>query len=290
MRPQTIQIYLPFGDPQGIRVGEITTRTVQVFDVPRNEITAFFDSPESDQVAVYYLFGDESGDSRTQCYVGQTSSSRKRFKEHLATKAFWSRALVAVSRTNTQTDTHARFLEWKSIQAGNESGRFALENGNAGSRPHTPAPLEAECEEIFDTIDTLLSTLGFPLFKPLATAAPKATDLLVFCKGRGADAKGIYSSAGLTVFKGSRCSVTATNKATPPSLHARRAKLIEDGTLVLEGDVPVFSRDALLKTPSGASQIVMYRRTNGWTEWRTKDGTTLNDATGRSDGQGEIEE
>lgn len=59
MRPQTIQIFLPFADPQGIRVAEITTRTVQVFDVPRSEIAAFFDMPESGQVAVYYLFGDE---------------------------------------------------------------------------------------------------------------------------------------------------------------------------------------------------------------------------------------
>jgi hypothetical protein len=226
MRPQTIQIYLPFGDPQGIRVAEITTRTVQVFDVPRNETAAFFETPESD-------------------------------------------------------------LEWKSIKAGNESGRYALENGTAGSRPHTPAPLEAECEEIFDTIDTLLSTLGFPLFKPLATRAPKPTDLLVFCKGRGAEAKGVYSSDGLTVFKGSRCAAKPTNKATPPSLHARRAKLIEDGTLVLESEVPVFARDTLFKTPSGAADVVMFRSANGWTEWRTEDGTKLNDATGRSGGQGE---
>jgi hypothetical protein len=290
MRPQTIQIYLPFGDPRGLRVAEITTRTVQVFDVPRNEVASFVNMPESAQVAVYYLFGDEGDDTRARCYVGQTSSSRQRFKEHLAGKAFWSRALVAVSRTNSQTDTHARFLEWKSIQVGNEAGRYALENGNAGSRPHTPAPLEAECEEIFDSIDTLLSTLGFPLFKPLATMAPKPTDLLVFCKGRGADARGVYSSDGLTVFKGSRCAVKPTNKATPPPVHARRAKLVEDGALVLEDGVPVFARDTLFSAPSTAAMVVMFRNANGWMEWKTDDGSTLNDASGRSGEQGEVGE
>lgn len=282
MRPQTIQIYLPFGDPQRMRVAEITTRTVQVFDVPRNEIPSFSEMPESERVAVYYLFGDEGGDTRIQCYVGQTSSCRQRFRDHLASKAFWSRALVTVSRTNTLTDTHARFLEWKSIQAGYESGRFTLENGNTGSRPHTPAPLEAECDEIFDTIDTLISTLGFPLFKPLATAAPKPTDHLVFCKARGADAKGVYSSDGLTVFKGSMCAQKPTNKASPQSLHARRSKLIEDGTLVMKSGVPVFARDTLFNAPSTAAMIVMFRNANGWVEWKTKNGTTLNDATGRS--------
>ena len=34
--PKTIQIYLPGGDPRGIRVAEITTRIVQVIEVPRS--------------------------------------------------------------------------------------------------------------------------------------------------------------------------------------------------------------------------------------------------------------
>ncbi len=290
MRPLTIQIYLPFGDPQGIRVAEITTRTVQAFDVPRSEIAAFFDMPESNQVAVYYLFGDEAEDRRTQCYIGQTSSARQRFKEHLAQKAFWSRALIAVSRTNTKTDTHARYLEWKSIQQGNESGRYALENGNAGSRPHTPAPLQAECEEIFDTIGTLLATLGFPLFQPLATAAPKSSDLIVHCKARGADAKGVYGSDGLTVFKGSKCAPLPTEKATSDPLRLRRNRLVEDGTLDVVDGIIEFTRDTLFKTPSGAAQIVLFRSANGWVEWRTQTGTTLADATGRQTEQAGGEE
>lgn len=281
MRPLTIQIYLPFGDPQGIRVAEITTRTVQVFDVPRSEIAAFFAMPEANQVAVYYLFGDESEDRRTQCYIGQTNSVRQRFKEHLAQKAFWSRALIAVSRTNTKTDTHARYLEWRSIQQGNEAGRYALENGNAGSRPHTPAPLQAECEEIFDTIGTLLATLGFPLFQPLATAAPKSTDLMVHCQARGAEAKGVYGSDGLTVFKGSTCAPLPTEKATSHTLRLRRNRLVEDGTLAVVDGITEFTRDTLFKTPSGAAQVVLFRSANGWVEWKTQTGMTLAEATGR---------
>ncbi len=287
MRPLTIQIYLPFGDPQGIRVAEITTRTVQVFDVPRNEIAAFFAMPEANQVAVYYLFGDEAEDRRTQCYIGQTNAVRQRFKDHLAQKAFWSRALIAVSRTNTQTDTHARYLEWRSIQRGYEASRYALENGNAGSRPHTPAPLQAECEEIFETIGTLLATLGFPLFQPLATAAPKSTDLTVYCQRRGADAKGIYSSDGLTVFKGSTCASDPTPKATDKNLRDRRTRLLKEGTLAIEDHAIVFTRDTHFKTPSGAADVVLFTSTNGWTEWKTETGMTLGEATGRGVNTGE---
>ena len=281
MRPQTIQIFLPFGDPQGIRVAEITTRTVQVFDVPRSEIDAFFDMPESDQVAVYYLFGEETEDSRTKCYIGQTGSTRQRFKEHLNKKSFWTRALIAVSRTNTKTATHASYLEWKSIREANEANRYTIENEKSGSRTHTPAPLQAECEEIFETISTLLSTLGFPLFRKLATEVQNPNDHVVFCKGRGADANGIYSTDGLTVTKGSKCALKPTEKATPNSIFTRRERMIQDGTLAVVDGVLTFTRDTLFKTPSGAADVILFRSANGWTEWKTQAGIALNEATGR---------
>ena len=53
--PKTIQIFLPGGDPQGIRVAEITTRIVQVIEVPRSLLPDFLKMQESDQVALYFL-------------------------------------------------------------------------------------------------------------------------------------------------------------------------------------------------------------------------------------------
>ncbi len=56
-RAKTIQIFLPGGDPRGIRVAEITTRIVQVLEVPRSLLPEFLKMPESEQVALYVLFG-----------------------------------------------------------------------------------------------------------------------------------------------------------------------------------------------------------------------------------------
>lgn len=58
MTPKTIQIFLPGGDPRGIRVAEITTRIVQVIEIPRSLLPDFLKMPESDQVALYFLFGE----------------------------------------------------------------------------------------------------------------------------------------------------------------------------------------------------------------------------------------
>ena len=39
--PKTIQIFLPSGEPHGIRIAEITTRIVQVIEVPRSLLSSF---------------------------------------------------------------------------------------------------------------------------------------------------------------------------------------------------------------------------------------------------------
>jgi hypothetical protein len=102
--PQTIQIYLPQGDPAGIRMAEITTRTVRVFEVPRPLLRDFRDMPESKQVAVYFLFGSSSS-GLPSCYIGQTGSVGDRIKQHSDKKDFWDRALFF---RESGTDARAR--------------------------------------------------------------------------------------------------------------------------------------------------------------------------------------
>ena len=140
---KTIQIYLPGGDPRGIRVAEITTHIVQVIEVPRSQIKAFLEMPElleNSPVAVYFLFG-ATEDGQDQVYIGQTGNIRMRLNDHNAKKDFWQRALILVTTNRNFTQTHALFLEWYCLQEAAKAERYRCENGNAGSRPHTPAPL-----------------------------------------------------------------------------------------------------------------------------------------------------
>src|SRR3546814_18921870 len=75
-RPQTIQIFLPSGDPQGIRTAEITTRIVRMIEVPRSLLSEFFRMPEAEQVGVYFLFGEDEQDGAPKAYIGQTGTLR----------------------------------------------------------------------------------------------------------------------------------------------------------------------------------------------------------------------
>ena len=124
--PKTIQIYLPGGDPRGIRVAELTTRIVQVIEVPRSLLPTFLAMPESTQVAVYFLVGESDDGTERRVYVGQSGDLPTRLKDHNKAKPFWQRALVMVSRTHSLTQTHALFLEWHSLQAIRAAGFCAV--------------------------------------------------------------------------------------------------------------------------------------------------------------------
>ena len=187
-RPQTIQIFLPSGDPRGMRVAEITTRIVRVIEVPRSQLGDFLRMPEAQQVGVYFLMGELSEAGMPRTYIGQSGNVGKRLEQHHQNKDFWNRAFVVISLTNSLTQTHGLFLEWLAIAEATKAGRYGLENGNTGSQPYTPAPLQADCHEIHETAATLLATLGQPIFEPL-TSAPTAKGIveLFYCKGSGAD-------------------------------------------------------------------------------------------------------
>lgn len=275
-RPKTIQIYLPGGDPRGIRVAEITTRIVQVIEVPRSLLADFLKMPESDQVAVYFLIGQADDDAEPRVYVGQTGDLRERLGRHNRLKDFWERALVLISRTNSLTQTHALFLEWHCLQAVRAAGRYQDENGTACTRPHTPAPLEADCMEIFETGHALLATLGYPLFDPVGLSGGTAGEAEIFlCSASGSEGRGRYTPEGFVVLQGStgRRDVVKSLVGTP---HERaRTNLLSAGVLRVVGDRVVFQRDHLFRTPSGAAIALLGRTANGWLEWRSPEGHTL---------------
>ena len=283
LRPQTIQIFLPTGDPRGMRVAEITTRIVRVIEVPRSQLADFLKLPESQQVGVYFLMGDLSDAGLPRAYVGQSGNVGNRLIQHNQNKDFWNRALVVISLTNSLTQTHAMFLEWFAIAEATKAGRYSLENGNTGSQPYTPAPLQADCYEIHETAATLLATLGQPVFEPLTQTAttsngkPQPAELF-YCKGPDANGVGEYTSEGFVVLKGSTARVGNVASIQGSSQERFREQLVTDGVLQLQGTQYVFTRDYLFTSPSMAAIAVLGRSANGWMEWKTDKGQTLDGA------------
>ncbi len=276
--PKTIQIFLPGGDPQGIRVAELTTRIVQVIEVPRSLLPDFLAMPESGQVALYFLVRETEDEAEPRVYIGQTGDLRSRLTTHNKEKEFWQRVLVLISRTNSLTQTHSLFLEWYCLQATKKAGRYQAENGNSGSKPHTPAPLEADCLEIFETGRTILATLGYPIFDPVAkheSMEGRAEEF--FCTAAGTNAKGLYTPEGFVVLKDSIGRKANVTSILGTSSERFRIKLVEAGVMRESGEMVVFTKDHLFKSPSMAAIAVLGRTANGWETWKRADGKTLDE-------------
>ncbi|RCN59119.1 GIY-YIG nuclease family protein [Acidiferrobacter thiooxydans] len=275
-RPQTIQIFLPSGDPQGLRVAEITTRIVRVIEVPRSLLADFLKMPEAQQVGVYYLVGPAEEGEGALLYIGQSGAVGTRLAQHNENKDFWNRALVAVSLTNSLTQTHALFLEWLGIRDAKNAGRYALDNGNAGARPHTPAPLEADCHEIQDTVRVLLATLGYPVFDAVGKSATKDSAEEFFCRANGVEGRGLYTPEGFVLLKGSTGRRESMSSLQGTVYEHVRGRLIESGVLRVEGDRIVVTRDYVFSSPSRAAVVLLGYSANGWQVWKNAAGRTLN--------------
>lgn len=288
---RTIQIFLPSGNPAEIQVAELTTGVVQLIEVPRKLMHEFLAMRQAQQVGVYFLVGEDAQTGKSAVYIGQSGTVGRRLDEHHQVNKFdWTHALVAVSLKEGFTGTHVLHLEWQCIQQANEAQRYTVLNGNAGSKPHTPLPLEADCIDYFQSIRMLLSTLGQRFLVNLAVhvAAPVVASSVVAdtsadelvkefrCGNKeGVAATGQYTAEGMVVLKGSRARREVAPSFEGMSAHKRRALLIGDGSLRLDGNSYVFSKDVEFGSPSGAADVVLGRASNGWVEWKDARGVTL---------------
>ena len=127
---------------------------------------------QSSQVGVYFLIGEDTEDGDRLVYVGQTPArpSSPADRPQPEEGFLGAETEPRVGLQNQQPHADPRSVPGVACPpADSGAGRFADENGNSGSRPHTPAPLEAECFEVFETGSVLVSSLGYPLFDPVAS-------------------------------------------------------------------------------------------------------------------------
>lgn len=275
---KTIQIYLPDGNPRGIKVADITSRTVQTALIPRAQLDYACERPEITNVGVYFLVGDASEGQRPLVYVGEAEQCATRLKQHNKEKEFWSTALVVVSKTHHFTKTHVKYLEWHCHEQVQRVGRYRLDNPNIPTKPHTSEPMESDLLDNFDTLKVLVSALGYPLFDEIR--APSTEESLL-CSRKKAKAKGEYTEEGLVVFKGS----TAYLEETPSAsdwVRRLRAGLMQSGVLEQAGATLRFTADYIFATPSAAAAVVLGQNANGWIEWKYNNGRTLDDVRRRA--------
>lgn len=279
--PRTIQVFLPEGEPRGIRIASLANRGTQAIAFPRSKFADACKRKELPSVGVYFLFGARDGADQMSVYIGEAECCSDRLGNHNSdpAKDFWQTGVVVVSALQTFTKAHVKMLEWASIRRAKEAGRYAVENGNAGGQPHLPEATAAEVNEVLEDLEVLLGSLGFPVFDPLAARPPGrsgASDQLhVFSlKRTGYTARAIYNEDGLVVLKGSEARLE-TVRSSKETLEPDRERLVAQGVLEKRSDKYVFLRDHVFTAPSTAAEMITGGSINGWDHWIDDQGRTL---------------
>ena len=123
---KTIQIFLPDGNPRGVKIADITSRTIQTLLIPRPSIDDAAKRPEVQNVGIYFLIGAAEDGAKPVLYIGEAENCLVRLKQHHKSKEFWTTALVATSKTQFFTKSHIKYLEWYCYEAAKTANRYIL--------------------------------------------------------------------------------------------------------------------------------------------------------------------
>lgn len=277
---KTIQIFLPDGNPRGVKIAEFTSRTVQTVLVPRAQLEFACTRKELSKVGLYFLFGESVAGNQSQLYIGEAEDCAIRLKQQNKQKDWWTVAIVCVSKTEEFTKSHVKYLEWYCHQESIDAGRFKADNSSVPTKSHVSESVQADLMDHFDTIRILTATLGYPLFDKIPK--PQKQELLT-CRGKKAIATGEYTEDGLIVFAGSTANRSFA-QASHKHFAAIRDQMFKDGEFeVIDAETFRLTRDRIFPSPSQAAAVMLGRNANGWIEWKYPDGLTLDEVKRKAD-------
>ncbi|MBS3203431.1 GIY-YIG nuclease family protein [Turicibacter bilis] len=286
-----LQILLNDEEIDGKKTVYVANRDIRCEYVPRHKVSTF----KSDYVAVYLLIGsdEEQGDL---IYVGETEEGSTRLLNHDKKKEFWDYAYFFFSNTHNLNKADVKFLEARIYQAIKEAGRYKLENATIPKESHVHDIRQSELMDMFKTIEFILGG-AFNLFpfkkvdlqlevnetKEKINHLKQQLDELeketFYMTQKGADAKGYLLGEGkkFVVLKGSKTASVekAANSFKEISAATNLERLKKQGVLQEVDGYYQFNEAHIFNSPSGASDLIYLGATNGWKEWKNKEGESL---------------
>ncbi len=269
-KPYSIKVFLPGGDPDGLRIIEKSNWSGAGLVVPRSLFGEAKQRKELARTGAYVLVGPPEASGLPRVYVGEGDPIRPRLEQHAAKKDFWTSCIAFTSKDENLNKAHVQYLEARLIRLATESKRCVLDNGNVPAPPSLSEADAADAEGFLAEMLLCFPVLGLGVF----STAPAVPGRTLYLNAKGVKAEGQETAEGFVV----RASSAAV-KTEVPSCHAYlkelRVALVENGVLKAAGDGYTFTQDYVFASPSTAAGVVLGRSANGRIDWKTKDGKTL---------------
>lgn len=270
----SVRIFIPSGEPEGLRIIEKSNWTGQGLVFPRAQYAEARKRPEVGRTGVYVLWGPSETGQLPRVYIGEGDVVLPRLDQHARQKDFWTHAVVFTSKDQNLNKAHVQYLEARLVELAAAAKRAELDNGNIPQRPNLSEADVADAEGFLGDLLLCLPVVGVNLFEKAVADALRSDRDLLFLRSKGIEARGLDSSEGFVVLAGSRAA-----RATVPSCHPYlielRKSLIDKGVLVTDGETYRLSQDYTFNSPSTAAGVMLGRPSNGRAEWKDSKGRSL---------------
>ncbi len=279
-----LTVYMIDGTAYGPRLGEIGNWVGKAIYSPRASVNKIMNRPEFENPGIYCLKGDPTDDAFDEkIYIGEAENIKTRLRQHLSdpNKDF-KELIFFVSKDELLTKTQIRYLESRLVQIALEAKTAQIDNGNSPSLPTLHEADISDMEYFLEQIKLILPVMGFKFLISSTVSTENSFESkrkdqvheTYYIKTRTFKASMTETDQGYIVGKGSEAKKSLSNSCTDTYRNMRR-KLVETQIMVEKGDKLVFAEDAVFNSPSAASNMILGRNSNGFTEWVNKQGMTF---------------
>ena len=279
-----LTVYMIDGTEYGPRFSEIGNWVGKAVYSPRATINKIISRDEFDNPGIYCLKGDPTDEAFSErIYIGEAENIRTRLKQHLSDpKKDFKELIFFISKDELLTKTQIRYLESRLVQIAIKAKTAEIDNGNSPSLPTLHEADISDMEYFLEQMKLILPVMGFN-FLISSTASTsinlKSTEEITThqtykIKTKSFNATMQETDQGYIVLKDSEAKKELSPSCTETYVKMRR-KLLETQILIEKGNELVFAEDAVFNSPSAASNMVLGRNSNGYTEWINSGGKTF---------------
>jgi hypothetical protein len=281
-RGKKLTIFMLDGTEYGPRIVEIGNWVGKAFYSPRTMISQVIDRPEFDNPGIYCLKSNSDSDSfQEKIYIGEAENIKTRIKQHLQnSKKDFVEMIFFISKDDLLTKTQIKYLESRLVQIAIDSRTAEIENNTTPSLPTLHEADISDMEYFLDQLKLILPVMGFRF---LISSIVKQTEkeptkeqkkILLKINSSKINANMYIDNQGFIVTQGSQAKKNLSKSCTI-TYRTLRQKLLDTKILKDNGEFYEFVEDTIFSSASAASNMILGRNSNGYTEWISENGTPL---------------
>ena len=266
-----LEIIYHNGQPDGIRSIRRHLSTMTTYVIPRPLLSEAKKLSGINRPGIYYLISENDDNKIAQIYIGQTRNGVTRLDDHNRSKDFWNKAIMFLADNKTFSLDMISGLEAYAIGKAHDAKRYKVENSINPKYEIDEYDLPL-IEEVYEEIQFIMATQGYKMDNSKTTLNEANT---LHTTRNGILAFGVYDGENFEVLESSE--IDMNRKCHSATIEKQRQTALANGNIVCIDGRYKLNVAVSFTSPSSAAMFALGGSTNGWVEWKDKDGKTLDE-------------